>query len=434
SARMPWYAGPTIIAALDRFAPAPRALDLPLRLPVQDVYKFDARRIIAGRIESGELAVGDTLLFSPSGKTARIATIEAWNAPSRVSAAAGESIGLTLDEQIFIERGEIASHGGAAPVLTDVFRARIFWLAQKPLSRGQRYRMKHNTAEIPIEIQQVERVIDTADLSEHSVDAVARDMVADIVLRARGLVAIDDVKDNPRTGRFVLTEDFTIVCGGIISMAGYPDQRRLMLQKSKNVTEVVHRVTAPMRLERNGHSGGVLWFTGLSGAGKSTIAIATEQRLFTLGYQVYVLDGDNVRQGLNQNLGFSPDDRAENIRRVGEVAALFADAGMLVISAFISPYRSDRERARHSAERFVGRGSFHEIHIEAPLAVCESRDPKGLYRLARSGKISDFTGISAPYEPPEEAELVVDTAHLSVDAAVKRVVDYISRNFPIGRR
>lgn len=433
SAEMPWYSGPTIGGALDRFAPTPRELDLPLRLPVQDIYKFDARRIIAGRIESGRLAVGDTLLFSPSGKTARVAGIETWNAPTPVSALAGESIGITLDEQIFIERGEIASHGEGAPILTDVFRARVFWLGQKPLGCGQRYRMKYGTAEIPVEIQLVERAIDTADLSEKPVDAVARDMVADIVLRARGLVALDDYKTNARTGRFVLIEDFTIAGGGIISMAGYPDQRRLMMQKSKNIREVAHRVTPPMRFERNGHRGGVLWFTGLSGAGKSTVAIATEQRLYALGYQVYVLDGDNVRQGLNQNLGFSPDDRAENIRRVGEVAALFADAGMLVISAFISPYRSDRERARLSAERFLGRGGFHEIYIEASLAICEGRDPKGLYRLARSGKISDFTGISAPYEAPGNAELSVDTAALSVEAAVDRVVDYVRSNFPIGQ-
>lgn len=433
STRMNWSAAPTIIAALDRFVSAPRELDLPLRLPVQDVYKFDTRRIIAGRIEVGRLAVGDTLLFSPSNKSARIASIEAWNTPAPLSAVAGQSVGITLDDQIFIERGEIASHSDDAPVLTDVFRARVFWLGQKPLTKGGRYLMKYSTAEIPVEIQTIERVIDTTDLADRPCDAVARDMVADIVLRARRLVALDEQKANARAGRFVLIEDFAIVGGGAISMAGYPDQRRLMMQKAKNLTEVAHRVTAEMRTERNGHAGGVLWFTGLSGAGKSTIAIATEQRLFALGYQVYVLDGDNVRRGLNTNLGFSPDDRAENIRRVGEVAALFADAGMIVISAFISPYRSDRERARLGADR-LGGDRFREIYIEAPLSICESRDPKGLYKLARAGKIAEFTGISAPYEPPEAPELVIDTATLSVDAAVENVVAYVRRNFPMGER
>jgi bifunctional enzyme CysN/CysC len=434
SVHMKWNTAPTVVEALDRFAGTPREEDLPLRFPVQDIYKFDARRIIAGRVEVGRLAVGDALLFSPSGKTARIASIETWSAPASVAAAAGDSIGLTLDEQIFIERGEIASHGEGAPMLTDVFRARVFWLGAKPLSAGRRYLMKCYTAEIPVEIQKIERAIDTADLADKPTEEVARDMVADIVVRARRLVALDDRNTNLRAGRFVLVEDFAIVGGGAITMEGYPDQRRLMGQKSQNIKEVTHRVTPQMRVARNGHHGGVLWFTGLSGSGKSTIAIATEQRLFALGYQVYVLDGDNVRRGLNTNLGFSPDDRAENIRRVGEVAALFADAGAIVISAFISPYRSDRERARLGADRLGGTGRFHEIYIEAPLAICESRDPKGLYKLARAGKIADFTGISAPYEPPETPDLVIDTAGLSVDAAVDSVVDYVHRHFPIEAR
>ncbi len=433
SKNMPWCTVPTVVEALDRFHGAPRELDLPLRLPVQDIYKFDTRRIIAGRVEVGRLAVGDTLLFSPSNKSARVASIESWNQPAPVSAVAGESVGITLSEQIFVERGEIASHTEGAPVLTDVFRARVFWLAEKPLAEGQRYLMKYNTAEIPVEIQKIERAIDTTDLIDKPTDSVARDMVADIVLRARRLIALDDQKANARAGRFVLIEDFAIVGGGAISMAGYPDQRKLMGQKSQNLTGPDSRVAADMRSERNGHPGGVLWFTGLSGSGKSTIAIAVEQHLFALGYQVYVLDGDNVRSGLNTNLGFSPDDRAENIRRVGEVAALFADAGMVVISAFISPYRSDRERARHGSDR-LGGDHFREIYIQAPLSICESRDPKGLYKLARAGKISDFTGISAPYEPPEKADLVVDTTQLSIDAAVESVVDYVRHNFPLRQR
>jgi bifunctional enzyme CysN/CysC len=179
-----------------------------------------------------------------------------------------------------------------------------------------------------------------------------------------------------------------------------------------------------MRSARHGHAGGVLWFTGLSGAGKSTIAMEVERRLFNKGYQVYVLDGDNVRHGLNANLGFSPEDRAENIRRVGEVAALFADAGLIVITAFISPYRADRQRARSAAGE-----SFHEIHIRADLATCESRDPKGLYKKARRGEISEFTGITAPYEEPENAELVVDTARESIEASVQAIVDYVERRF-----
>jgi bifunctional enzyme CysN/CysC len=198
------------------------------------------------------------------------------------------------------------------------------------------------------------------------------------------------------------------------------------MARSENVTPVDHKVTRASRAERIGHKGGVLWFTGLSGAGKSTLAMAVEQRLFRKGYSVYVLDGDNMRAGLSANLGFSPEDRLENIRRVGEVAALFADAGMLCITAFISPYRADRARARQAAKE-----AFHEIFIDADLATCERRDPKGLYRRARAGEIAEFTGITAPYEPPERPELVVDTGTESQEACVERILSYVEHAFAL---
>jgi bifunctional enzyme CysN/CysC len=248
--------------------------------------------------------------------------------------------------------------------------------------------------------------------------------IADVVLRSQSMLALDRVDDNPSTGRFVLTDGVNLVAGGVISMHGYPNQRALVTQRFSNLTEVEHNVTSALRQQRNGHRGGVLWFTGLSGAGKSTIAMAVERELFRRGMQVYVLDGDNIRHGLSANLGFTPEDRAENIRRVGEVAALFADAGVISITAFISPYRSDRQRARAA-----GGDSFHEIHIKADLAACELRDPKGLYQRARRGEIADFTGISAPYEAPEFPDLVVDTQMLSVDDCVAQVVDYVERHF-----
>jgi bifunctional enzyme CysN/CysC len=212
--------------------------------------------------------------------------------------------------------------------------------------------------------------------------------------------------------------------GGIVSMEGYPDQRGLVTVRSTNITAVGHAVTREARSARNGHKGAVLWFTGLSGAGKSTLALALERELFAKGYQVYVLDGDNIRTGLNANLGFTPDDRAENIRRVGEVAALFADAGFLVISSFISPYRSDRERARVAAGDV-----FHEIYVKASLAACESRDPKGLYRRARAGEIREFTGISSPYESPEGPDLVLATDELPVEDCLALLIRYVESRF-----
>ena len=427
SPETPWYSGPSVLAALENLQSQAPLRELALRMPVQDVYRFDDRRIIAGRIESGQLRVGDEVLFSPSNKIGTVKNIETWNANDPVFAAmAGQSVGFTLEDQIFIERGEVVSHLDRAPKETNVFRGRLFWLGKKPLESGRQYTLKLSTLQTPVIVDRVERVIDTGTLAGSEADRLERDAIGDVIFRSRGMLALDDHGDNPRIGRFVLVDEFDLVAGGLIDMDGYPDQRPLMTMRATNVVSVEHRVTDQMRGTRNGHAGAVLWFTGLSGAGKSTLAIELEQRLFAKGYQVYVLDGDNVRQGLNANLGFSPADRAENIRRVGEVAALFADAGMIVISAFISPYRNDRERARAAAgER------FREIHIKADLAECERRDPKGLYVRARAGEIEEFTGISAPYEEPENPDLLIDTESKTVEQSIQDLVDFVSRQFAI---
>lgn len=425
SENLDWHSGPTVLGALAGFAPPVGNDDAPLRLPLQDVYKFDDRRIFAGRVESGGLKVGDELLFSPSNRTAHVASIEAWNAPAPVTqASAGASIGFTLTEQIFAERGEVVSHIDDAPIETDVFHVRLFWLANRKLTVGDMVTLKIGPASVRATVEQIERVIDVDALTDRTADSVARDEIADIVVRTAQLVAIDSHQDLPRTGRVVFTERHETLGGGIASMDDYPDQRDMVTVRATNVTAEAHRVTTAQRIERNLHNPGVLWFTGLSGSGKSTLAMALEQRLFDQGYQVYVLDGDNVRGGLNANLGFSPEDRAENIRRVGEVAALLADAGVIVITAFISPYRADRERARAAAG-----DSFHEIYIEADLETCEARDPKGLYKRARSGEISEFTGITAPYEAPDKPNLIVDTAAHDIDACLDQLAAYIAERF-----
>jgi bifunctional enzyme CysN/CysC len=427
SKRMPWYEGVTLAASLDDFQPPVPSLQLPLRFPIQDVYKFDQRRIFAGRIESGHLNKGDTLLFSPSNKTARVSSIEAWSAKEPVMAVrAGESIGVTLDEQLFVERGEMASLVSNPPMLTNVFRGRLFWLGHKPLVVGNRYKLKLCTAEFQVEVEKIERVIDVKDLGTSEADKVERNAVAEVVLRSRGLMCLDPFDVNMVTGRFVLVEDFDIVGGGLINMDGYADQRPGQTIRSTNIFRVEHRVPVEDRWHANGHRGGILWMTGLSGAGKSTLGFFLEQHLFRKGYQVYVLDGDNIRHGLCADLGFSPKDRFENIRRVGNAAALFARAGFLVITAFISPYRADRDRIRAVAPDI-----FHEIHIDANLAVCEQRDPKGLYVKARKGEIAEFTGVSAPYESPLSPELRVDTAAHSPEECLAILSDYVSRNFAL---
>ncbi|MBC7950463.1 MAG: adenylyl-sulfate kinase [Rhodospirillaceae bacterium] len=422
SANSPWYQGPTIIDALDNFDSAAPATEMPLRLPVQDVYKFDQRRIIAGRIESGRLKVGDRLVFAPSGKSAKIASIEGWagNDVSTVAAGAGRGVGVTLDEPIFVERGQIAHLAEAPPVLAYSIRARVFWLGREPLVLGSRLKLKLATAEYPVEVAAIERVVDVEDLNNHDGREVGRNSVAELVLRARAPMALDSFADNARLGRFVLVQGYDIVGGGIIGEA---------VGESRNITAVEHTVTVDARAKANGHRGGVLWLTGLSGAGKSTIAMEVERRLFLKGWQVSVLDGDNVRQGLCSDLGFSQADRAENIRRVGEVAHLFAKTGVLVVTAFISPAKEDRARVRA-----IDPESFHEIHIATDLAECERRDPKGLYKKARAGEIPDFTGISAPYEAPDTPELAVNTTGKSIDDAVAELVAYVEAEFGLSTR
>ncbi|MGD9509513.1 MAG: adenylyl-sulfate kinase [Geminicoccaceae bacterium] len=425
SSAMPWYQGPTVLQALDGFEYKEQPTERPLRMPVQDVYKFDQRRIIAGRIESGTLSVGDEVIFSPSNKTAVIKTIEAWHvAEEPETASSGQSIGVTLTEQIFVERGEVMSHLAHAPIESNVFKARLFWLGRSPLTMGRSYTLKLGTLEAPVTVESIDRVIDTSDLSTKGSDRIERNGAGEVVLRTKRMLALDEHGQNPITGRFVLVEDYLPMGGGIVSMEGYPDQRQLITVRSTNITEVGHAVTREARSGRNGHKGAVLWFTGLSGAGKSTLALALERELFAKGYQVYVLDGDNIRAGLNANLGFSPEDRAENIRRVGEVASLFADAGFIVISSFISPYRSDRERARAAAKDV-----FHEIYVRASLEACESRDPKGLYKRARKGEIPEFTGISSPYEAPDQPDLVVATDEMPVDECLATLIRYVEGRF-----
>ncbi|MBN8531410.1 MAG: adenylyl-sulfate kinase [Alphaproteobacteria bacterium] len=437
SPNMPWYTGPSVVEALDHFTPTPALEHLPLRFPVQDVYKFDQRRIIAGRIESGSLRVGDTLLFSPDNKTVKVASIETWSptptlpSPSegegRVGvgevATAGQSIGITLEDQIFVERGHIASHTDAAPRIVSHFKAKLFWLGREPLTPGKRYTLKIATTKASVEVKSIDRVISTDDLATTATTQVAKSEVAEVTFRVRGLLALDDYADNAKLGRFVLVDGYDVAGGGIIDLAGITDLRVASHQvKSKNLSIEDTGISAADRARMNGHKGGILWFTGLSGSGKSTLAKELQHRLFARGLQTYVLDGDNVRKGLNADLGFTHDDRAENIRRVGEVAALFADAGVIVITAFISPYREDRRRARSCAPE-----AFHSIYIKADLQTCETRDPKGLYKKARKGEITHFTGISDPYEEPENPELEVDTSQHSIEECVELLVKYVER-------
>jgi bifunctional enzyme CysN/CysC len=414
SERLPWYDGPTILAALADFTPAETRRDAPLRLRVQDVYRSETKRIAVGRIDAGSLRAGDRIIVSPTGSTARIENIERWPDSGPPVAHAGESIGFTVDHPIYIERGDVISHETSAPTRASVFSATLFWLDELAPSPGEVFRLQFGPTQARVSIDAIERVVDTQTLAPLSHEGIPQYAVVEARLRGSALLPLDTRETSPITARCVLLRGVDVVAGGFISHVATTTPR------STNIHPHDHLVARSERTERNNHAGAVLWLTGLSGAGKSTIAMALERRLFARGYFVYVLDGDNIRSGLNRDLGFSAEDRTENIRRVAEVAALFADAGAIVITAFISPSAADRAAARTAAG-----DAFHEVHIAADLATCEARDPKGLYERARRGEIREFTGISAPYEAPSEPDVVIDTARDPLDACVEQLLNYI---------
>ena len=420
--KMAWYKGPTVLSALDSFSPVVANAELPLRMPIQDVYRFDHRRILAGRVESGKLKVGDTLIFAPFLKTSKVATIEHWAGKLLTEAVAGESIGITLTEQIFVERGQIAAHPSDGPVATTEFQARIFWMGHQPLSQKKKYKLKLATQEVECTIKSIDRIIDasTLEFATTQRDHVDRNEVAELRIHTRNPIGADSYGLIPETGRFVLVDEKEVAGGGIIS-GGILSDRSQSTQKSDNIIWSPSKVTMAQRSVRNGHSGGVVWLTGFSGAGKSTIANELEKILFERGMHTFALDGDNTRHGLCSDLGFSAEDRAENIRRVGHVVRLMAEAGAIVVTSFISPYRADRRKVRE----IMNEMKFIEVYVKCPLNVCEQRDPKQLYRKARSGQIKNFTGIDAPYEEPENAEVLIETDKQSVEACVTQILDYL---------
>jgi len=420
SEKTPWYKGTPVVGSIDALFQIPLPpTNLPLRFPIQDVYRFDHRRILAGRVESGTLKVGDKLMFGPRNKTAVVKTIERWSSASNDTAKAGESIGVTLSEQIFVERGHVGSLETDSPIVATEFQANLFWMGKAALEIGKKYKIKLTTQEVECEVSSIEKIIDASTLGEVAKDRgyIAKNDVAEITLRTKYPVAFDNHNRIPETGRFVIVDNKEVCGGGIILHGIYADAAK---QKSSNVVWHKTKIGTDERAARNGHKGAVIWLTGLSGAGKSTIATELENELFHHGINTYVLDGDNVRHGLCGDLGFTPKDRTENIRRVGEVAHILSDAGLVVITTFISPYREDRERVRKIVE-----GDFVEVYVKCPIEECEKRDPKGLYKKAKAGEIKDFTGLTAPYEEPVKPELTLDTSKHSVPESVTAIMDYL---------
>jgi bifunctional enzyme CysN/CysC len=407
-----WYTGPTVVEALDRLAPAPALDQLDLRLPVQAIYKFDDRRIVAGRVESGALRASDEIVIMPAGKIARIKTVEGWpQTPLTSAQGAGRSVGITLDRELFIERGDIIAHLGRAPRDTRRLRARVFWLHDTPLVAGTSLLVRLGTRQVRASVLAIENAVDPGELSSVNANAIARNHVGEIDLSLAQPVAVDAYADNPRTGRLVIEMQGRIAGGGLVLTVDAGARGEPV-----DIVPVESALRADERAARFKHNGAVVWLTGLPGAGKSTLARALERRLFNRGGAPILLDGDTLRAGLNGDLGFAPKDRAENIRRLAEVATHLARNGHIAIVAAVSPSLEDRASARRIADEL-----FREVYVATSADVCESRDPKGHYRKARTGQLPGFTGIDGSYQAPVGAELTIDNGSLSVADATDAI-------------
>ncbi len=404
SERMPWYEGPTMLEQMDAFIPVPSPERMSFRMPVQGVYKFtqnnDRRRIIAGTVEAGSVKAGDEIVFYPSGKRTAVKSLETFNAPPPERFEAGDAAGFTMAEEIFVRRGEIACRRDeAAPQVGVRLKANVFWLGKEPFDRKRKYHFKCGTAKVEMALESIERIVNAATLSAGQRQYCERNEVCECVLKLERPVAFDVAGTIDATSRFVIVDGYEIAGGGIITEA--LDEYDY---NTRNIRWSSGDMTGEERLRMTGRKGLVVWMTGLSGSGKTTIAQEVERRLLENGRLSYILDGDKLRRGLCSDLGFTDAERTENIRRVGETANLFRDAGVVAIVTLISPFAASRRQAR----RIVG-DDFMEVYVKADVETCIRRDPKSLYKKALEGNIPNFTGLTSPYEPPENPDLILDT-------------------------
>jgi bifunctional enzyme CysN/CysC len=412
SAHMPWYEGPTLMALLESVELDETRLERePFRLPVQWVNRpHHAFRGFCGMISSGRIRRGERIRVQPSGQESRIARILVAGLEAN-SAVSGQSVTVTLADEIDISRGDLLSGADSPAEVADQFCATLIWLDEQPMLAGRPYLLKLGTRTVNATVTKPKYKINVNTLEHLATAQLDRNDIGVCNLALDRMVAFDRYADNRDTGGFILIDRISnnTVGAGVLEFA---------LRRSHNIHMQHVEVTKEARAARLGQRPAVLWFTGLSGAGKSTIANLVEKRLHSLGRHSYLLDGDNLRHGLNKDLGFTDADRVENIRRVAEVARLMADAGLIVLTAFISPFRAERAMARDLLQP----GEFIEIFVDTPLEVAESRDVKGLYRKVRRGELSNFTGIDSPYEPPESPEVIVNTTGCSAAEAADRVI------------
>ena len=421
STRMPWYQGPTLLSHLETVAIGQRAKGEDFRFPVQSVIRpsHDFRGY-SGTVTAGTVNVGDEVMVLPSRTRSRVKSIIVMNEnPQR--AETPQAVTITLEDERDIARGDLLAHPNAAPSVTDTVDADVVWLHDRALEPGRLYDVKVATKSTQALVQRIDYRLDIETLEKVPATELALNEIGRCRLTFTSPVAVDLYRTFPTTGSFILIDRISNATVGAGMITG--TARRSEVARATNVVWQQTQVTRVERAAQKHQEPAVLWFTGLSGAGKSTIANALEQRLVALGQHTYLLDGDNVRHGLNRDLTFSDEDRVENIRRIGEVAKLLVDAGLIVMTAFISPFRSDRQMVRE----LFGPDEFIEVFVDTSLEVAEQRDVKGLYAKARTGQIVNFTGIDSPYERPERAELHIDTVEVGIDEAAERLVMELRR-------
>ncbi len=416
-----WYTGPTLLHYLENVDIEGVGDKGPLRMPVQWVNRPNLDfRGFSGRILGGRVKPGDAIRVLPSGKQSTVARIVTFDG-DLAQASCGQSVTLTLADEIDISRGDVICAAGNPAELADQFEASVVWMADSAMLPGRPYRVKLGATTLGASFGQPKYVVDVNTLEHLAAKTLELNEIGVANLTLDRAVAFDAYAVNRDMGGFIVIDRFNnqTVGAGLLHFA---------LRRSHNIHWQAVEVDKQARIRQNGHKPCVLWLTGLSGSGKSTIANIVERQLHALGARTYLLDGDNVRHGLSRDLGFTDADRVENIRRVSEVVRLMVDAGIIVITAFISPFRSERRLARSMLEQ----GEFIEIFVDAPLSVVEQRDSKGLYRKARKGELSNFTGIDSPYETPERPELHIDTQRTDPEEAATLIVDYLARHAWLG--
>ncbi len=413
SERMPWYDGPTLLRYLEEVeVDLDRMEAAPFRMPVQWVSRPSSDfRGFAGTIAGGTVRPGDEVRVLPRDTRSTIERIVTYDGDLD-AAVAGQAVTLTLADEIDASRGDMLAAADAPPGVADQFEATVVWMADDPMYRGRNYLMRIGSQIATATIAPLKYKLNVDSREHLAATKLELNEIGVCDLELDRAVAFDPYDDNRETGAFILIDRITndTVGAGML---------RYALRRSANLRWQAVDVDKALRAAQKGQTPSVLWFTGLSGAGKSTIANLVETELHRLGCHTYMLDGDNVRHGLNKDLGFTQADRVENIRRIGEVARLMTDAGLIVLVSFISPFRSERRMARELMEE----GEFLEVFVDTPLEIAEARDPKGLYAKARRGELANFTGIDSPYEPPENPEVRLDTTTLSSEEGAKLVVD-----------